>query len=332
MFRPAFVEFVGRALAAAKMPGLVLAVGRGKDDVRCLAVGVDADGQALTTDTLFPVASVTKLATALVVLRLADAGVLDLDDLLGDHVPEAAAAADGVTLRRLLSHTAGLPYAIPEQSLPWTADLDWPAIARATVETPLSHEPGTRVQYGEVAYNLLAIVVERATGDPFGEAMRSLVLEPLAIEGYFGVEPPRLPAVIADIRGPHVGTALEPLNSPFFRAIGFPAGGMVTTAGGALALVRAFQGRPSGFLKPETVAEATRNQAGDLAGGLFGPLHWTPCPWGLGPELHGEKAPHWAPRAASPGSFGHIGGSGSLAWADPEARRGLGDPRRAARS
>ena len=255
--------------------------------------------------------------------------MLDLDDLLGVHVPEAAAAAGGVTLRRLLSHTAGLPYAIPEQSLPWTADLDWPAIARATVETPLSHEPGTRIQYGEVAYNLLAIVVERATGDPFGEAMRSLVLEPLAIEGHFGVEPPRLPAVIADIRGPHVGTPLEPLNSPFFRAIGFPAGGMVTTAGGALALVRAFQGRPSGFLKPETVAEATRNQAGDLAGGLFGPLHWTPCPWGLGPELHGEKAPHWAPRAASPGIIRAHRRVRQPRVGRPGGRRGLVDPRRA---
>lgn len=319
MIRPAIVDLVGRALTAAKLPGLVLAVTRGEGDVDILAAGTDAVGQALTNDAIFPVASITKLATALAVLRLIDAGDLALDDHLGARVSEAAAASDRVTVRRLLSHTAGLPYDCPAELLPWTAGLDWPAVARASLATPLSHEPGTRVQYGAVAYNLLAMVVERVTGSPFGDALRTLVLVPLGIEAYFGVEPPRPPAVVADIRGPHVGTPLEPLNSPFFRALALPAGGLLTTADGALRLVRAFQGRPAGFLQPKATTEATRNQAGDLGGGLIGPLFWTPCPWGLGPELRGDKTPHWAPRTASPASFGHVGGSGCLAWADPTA-------------
>ena len=48
------------------------------------------------------------------------------------------------------------------------------------------------------------------------------------------------------------------------------------------------------------------------------PLLWDRCPWGLGPELKGAKAPHWSPPGASLGSFGHAGASGAIAWADPE--------------
>jgi beta-lactamase class C len=91
----------------------------------------------------------------------------------------------------------------------------------------------------------------------------------------------------------------------------------VTTAEGALALIRAFQGYPAAFLRPETCAEATRDQTGGLAGGLVEPLYWSHCPWGLGPELRGDKMPHWAPAQAGPGSYGHSGASGCLAWAVP---------------
>ena len=74
---------------------------------------------------------------------------------------------------------------------------------------------------------------------------------------------------------------------------------------------------PAGFLPPDLVAEATRDQTGGLSGGLFVPLTWPRCPWGLSLELRGEKEPHWAPTAASPGSFGHGGASGCLAYFDP---------------
>lgn len=225
-------------------------------------------------------------------------------------LPFADQAFDVVLVRSVLMYVADRPAAIRELRRVLRPG------GRVSLFEPI-HSASR--QYGAVAYNLLAVVVERVTGSPFGAALGTLVLEPLGIEAYFGVEPPRLPAAVADIRDPHVGTPLEPLNSPFFRALALPAGGLLTTAGGALALVRAFQGRPAGFLHPETTTEATRNQAGDLGGGLFGPLSWTPCPWGLGPELHGEKTPHWAPRNASPASFGHVGGSGCLAWADPTA-------------
>src|SRR5437899_12981322 len=96
-------------LRAEGLPGLALAVARGAAPVQTLCLGRDAAGHALTPDSLFPVASVTKLATALAVLRLVETGRLALDDPLATHLPEAAAARPGVTRRALLSHTAGRP-------------------------------------------------------------------------------------------------------------------------------------------------------------------------------------------------------------------------------
>lgn len=308
-------------LAAAqergRLPGVALAAARGDRPVERVFLGTDAGGRPLGEGSLFAVASITKLATALAVLRLVDAGELALDAPLGAYLPRATAARPGVTLRTLLSHTSGLPLDLPEGLAVYGPGLRWPALAQACLATPLADAPLTRVQYSNPGYGLLAVLVEQRTGRPFPEALQTLVLEPLGLEAYLGREPPRPPALLADVRGQHAGTELEPFNSSFWRGLALPWGGLVTTLDGALALVRVFQGRPTGFLRDATLAEATRNQTGELGGGQVPPLIWPRCPWGLGPELRGAKLPHWAPAEASPGSFGHAGASGCLAWADP---------------
>jgi CubicO group peptidase (beta-lactamase class C family) len=187
----------------------------------------------------------------------------------------------------------------------------------ACLETALETPPGTRVQYDNVGYGLLAAVVERRTNQGFADALRDLVLDPLGIAGALGTEPPRAAAALADVRGRHRGGELEPFNSAFWRSLALPWAGLLTDA--ALALVRAFAGHPADFLRPAMRAEATRNQTGDLAGGFVKPLYWSPCPWGLGPDLRGDKTPHWAPAEAGLDSFGHSGASGCLAWAAPAA-------------
>ena len=285
-----------------------------------LLYGTDAAGRPLNRDSLFPVASITKLATALALLRLVDAGVVALNDPLSLHIPEAAAAAHpGVTLRRLLSHTAGLPMDVSQERAAYTPGLSWPTLAEACLQTPLERPPFVRVQYSNTGYGLLAVVVERKTGMEFPVALGRLVLEPLGIEGYLGVQPPRPQVMLAGVRGPHTGTALEQFNSSFWNSLAMPWAGLLTTPEGALALVRCFLETPAGFLRLDTVAEALRSQTDGLAGGFAKPLLWDPSPWGLGPELRGRKAPHWAPAPplVSPESFGHSGASGCLVWADP---------------
>ncbi|MBI1878850.1 MAG: beta-lactamase family protein, partial [Chloroflexi bacterium] len=137
-------------------PGLVIAVAREEHPPEYLIAGADAAGQSLSADTLFPVASIVKLATVLTVLRLAAAGRLALDDLLAHHLPDAAAASEGVTLRTLLCHTSGLPLDLPAGAAPYTARLDWPALARACLATPLAMPPQTQVTYNNLGPGLLA--------------------------------------------------------------------------------------------------------------------------------------------------------------------------------
>jgi beta-lactamase class C len=310
---------VGAALEAARVPGAVVAWARGDAEPAIRVFGADADGRPLDRDSLFPVASITKLATALAVLRLVDQGRLGLDDELAALLPDAAAARPGVTLRGLLSHAAGLPLDVAPELAPYRPGLDWPALAAACLATPPSREANTYVQYSNTGYGLLAAVVERATETDFPSALARLVLQPLQVEAYLGAELPRQPVRLADVRGTHARTDLEPYNSRFWRSLAAPWGGLLSTAAGALTLVRAYLGNagPVDLLTPALRAEATANQTDDLPGGMARPLLWEHCPWGLGPELRGDKGPHWSPPSASRGSFGHAGASGALAWAEP---------------
>lgn len=309
-------QVAARIVAAGQVPGMVVAMVRADGPIEHVVVGNDGAGTPLAPDTLFTVASITKLATALVVLRLCDSGTLALDDMLGEYVPDAYAAQPGVTLRTLLCHASGLPIDVASEDAPYQPGLDWPKLAHACRVTELEAPPLTRVQYSNVGYGLLGSVAEAVAGEPFAATLRTLVLDPLGIEGYFGADLPRSPAVIANVRGA-AGTPQEVFNSTFWRSLALPWAGLVTTAAGALALVRAFAGIPADFLSPAMRADATRNQTGELAGGFVSPLRWNPALWALGPELRGHKEPHWAPPSASPASFGHSGASGCVAWCDP---------------
>ena len=305
-------------VASGRAPGVVVAMALDNQKPDVFAVGVDADGRALVPDDLFPVASITKLATALAVLRLVDRGLIGLDDPVDRFVQRAEPHPD-ITIRRLLCHTAGFPIDLSADDAPYEPELTWDNLAQACVQAKLHHPPGSEVLYSNIGYGLLALVVEARAGARFRDALHDLVLTPLGIEGYLGGEPPRAPARIADVRGRHRATPLEPFNSSFWRSLALPWAGLATTAAGALALVRAFRGHPPGFLSPPLRATAIANQTDGLPGGFIEPLRWNPCPWGLGPEVRGVKEPHWIPAIVGADSFGHTGASGCLAWAAPGA-------------
>lgn len=68
-----------------------------------------------------------------------------------------------------------------------------------------------------------------------------------------------------------------------------------------------------------TLVEATSSQYPDLDGVVPGYGRFNPCPWGLGPELRGNKQPHWTATRNSSSTYGHFGGSGTFVWIDPVA-------------
>jgi beta-lactamase class C len=200
--------------------------------------------------------------------------------------------------------------------------LTWAQLRADCLVEPAQTATNTTVQYSNLAYIILGAILEHVTGLSCADALTQIVFRPLGIRGWLGYNPDVAHAIIGDIRGVHRGTELETFNSPFWRSLALPSGGLCTDAHGAMALVQAFL--PSGsFLSDELISAATTDQTHGLAGGFMKPLWWEHGTWGLGPELRGDKTPHWVDASFPPHSFGHSGASGMIAWADPDNRLAL---------
>jgi CubicO group peptidase (beta-lactamase class C family) len=114
---------------------------------------------------------------------------------------------------------------------------------------------------------------------------------------------------------------LAPLDMNATELRGSPAYAIHSTLDDAVRFVSEM--REPTLLAPETHADAIRPQFPWLAGIVPDVGRFDPCPWGLGVEIRGAKAPHWMGRANSPASFGHFGGAGTMMWVDPLADVGV---------
>jgi CubicO group peptidase (beta-lactamase class C family) len=158
-----------RLLELASVPGLALAVADGgKVWRRGFGHAIEDPVRPVSDQTVFEAASLGKPLFAYAVLRLVDAGLLDLDRALYDYLPVAEANTPRmkrVTPRHVLSHTTGLPNWRQQPGL-----LD-PAV-----------EPGREFRYSGEAYFYLQRVVEAVSGRPFARLMREQVLDPLEMK------------------------------------------------------------------------------------------------------------------------------------------------------
>ncbi|GAA4519233.1 serine hydrolase domain-containing protein [Brachybacterium paraconglomeratum] len=152
-----------------------------------VAVGAadEPAGIPLTTRHRLRIASHSKMFTALTIMRLQEQGRLRLDDTVGDHVPELADSpvADR-TLRDLLSHSAGLTRD-SDDSRWWrlsTPFADRERLLEIARTGAVRAEPGLHLQYSNIGYGLLGLVIEEITGTSFAEAVTELVLTPVGVE------------------------------------------------------------------------------------------------------------------------------------------------------
>ena len=133
--------------------------------------------QAIDPNTAFRLGSVSKQFTALAIMQLAERGMLSFDDLLGDYVPELA-VYEGVTLRHLMTHTGGLPdyYDVIDTSegMPSNADA---AKLLGEMASPV-FSPGDHYEYSNPGYDVLANVVEAASGLSLAEYSRQNIFAP----------------------------------------------------------------------------------------------------------------------------------------------------------
>jgi CubicO group peptidase (beta-lactamase class C family) len=165
----------GVSVAVARDGRVILARGYGMANVE--------HSVAVTPETVFHIASISKNILAAVVLQLVDQGKLRLDDDVTKYVPEAPTQGRRVTVRQLLNHTSGI-YSFT--SLPNAADNERLELTHEQVlglikDRPFDFEPGTRWRYDNSAFYLAGMVVERVTKQEYGGYVREHVFKPLGM-------------------------------------------------------------------------------------------------------------------------------------------------------
>jgi CubicO group peptidase (beta-lactamase class C family) len=267
-------------------------------DRHCVGWADKEAGVALREDHLFRVFSNTKLVTSVAVMQLVEQGRLALDAPLESYLPalgrrrvlrpgatrldDSEPARRSITVRHLLCHSAGLSYGFLDPgsliyqaysaSRVMHADSSLEGLIESLAPLPLTFHPGEQWEYS-IASDVLARVVEVASGQRFDRYLAQAVFAPLGMVDTYFVIPPekheRLTAYYAGAsRGDPSARGLRRLaGSPFPGAYLTPVarysggGGLVSTLSDMVALLRSLlPGSRSALLRPDTVADMMRNQ------------------------------------------------------------------------
>jgi len=183
-----------------------------------------------TTHTPYILGSLSKQFTATAIYKLESQGKLRVSDSLGQWFPDVPADKRGITIDELLHHTSGLPY-LNRGDMYDSVSVD--SMVRETFTYPLSFAPGTRFAYSSPGYDLLGVIVERASGRTFDAYVRSEIFDPAGMSETGFVDEParwtktkRTPSYSSS--DPDVDPPLYPTNlSP--KIMG--SGGVVSTTG-----------------------------------------------------------------------------------------------------
>ncbi|NJP66078.1 serine hydrolase domain-containing protein [Streptomyces spiramenti] len=211
-----------------------------------------ADRTPVTPDTLFDLASVTKLFTAIAVVQQIERGRIAAEDPVRDHLPEFGAAGKAaVTVRHLLTHTSGLRPELPFYEGGWPERL-W-------AEEPLG-PPGATRRYSDLNLLTLHLLLERVTGRPLDVLLHEEVTGPLAMaDTRFGPVPAARAAATEDQRRPWAkvdrGMLRGEVHDENAAALGGVAGhaGLFATADDLARLCRALLAGGGPVLRPESV-------------------------------------------------------------------------------
>ncbi|MFJ5263354.1 serine hydrolase domain-containing protein [Streptomyces sp. NPDC088387] len=298
--------------------------------------------------------SCTKGLMATCVHMLAEQGRLDIDAAVQAYWPEFS--SPDVTVRHLLTHSAGLPGFAKSMGVDAQKILDWEACTEALAAAEPLWKPGTAYRYHSLTFgHLVGEVIRRITGQTPGEFFRASVAEPLGLALWVGLpagEEGRVTPIFStnplpgvdetlaqlaslgiDINEPVLRTVMEDrqagegaeslFNRREGRAAEIPAANGIGNARSLARMYAALIGEVDGvrLLHPDQVAIASTPQTDDLpAAGAFAAIP-TPNPlrFALGYE---------APRPGNPmlgsSGFGHSGLGGRLSFADPESGLAVG--------
>lgn len=179
--------FTGEMHKQGIFSGAVAVIDKGEHVFSSVVGYADADkSKSIEKDAVFNIGSISKEFTATSVLILADHNKIKLENHLSSYFPELPKWAEKVTIKHLLSHSAGLPAKAYQPGL-----TNAKIIAELQKMTALEFEPGSDVLYGSYGYQLLAIIVEKVSDQSFGHFVRDKIFLPLDMQHsyVFGTSP-----------------------------------------------------------------------------------------------------------------------------------------------
>jgi CubicO group peptidase (beta-lactamase class C family) len=177
----AVAEYVKAEMHHQRIPGLALLVARNGKIIRAEGFGLANVELNLrvTPETVFQSGSVGKQFTATAVMMLVEEGKIELDDPLTRYFSDAPAAWKDVTVRELLSHTAGLG----DYPADFNFRKDWTENEELKLveSIPLAYHPGTKWEYSNLGYVILGVLIHRVTGEFYGDFLQKRIFQPLGM-------------------------------------------------------------------------------------------------------------------------------------------------------
>ena len=348
---PQVDEVLKTAIDRGDVPGVVAMAATREGPVYHGAFGKRAlpDGPAMTVDTVFWIASMTKAITSAAAMRLVEQGKLSLDWPIAEVLPELASpqvlegfeatgepklrsARQQITLRHLITHTAGFVYDV------WHADMlryregkgmpDIFSCKNTALMLPLAFDPGEEWEYG-INIDWIGKAVERVSGQKLGDYFAEHLFGPIGMpDTGFKLTPARRSRLVGmHSRGPDGALAPMEFELPQEPEFEMGGGGLYGTAADYLAFESIFlnQGRAGGrqVLQPETVRLMAENAMGQLVVRVLpaalpysNEAEFFPGmvkKWGLGFMISTEAVPG----GRGPGSLAWAGLGNTYFWIDP---------------
>jgi CubicO group peptidase (beta-lactamase class C family) len=278
----------------------------------------DPGGPPAGRETVYLLASITKPMTATALMLLVERGRVSLAEPVQKYLPEFKGPdREKVRVADLLTHVSGLPDMLPENVELRRAHAPLAEFVRHSMTTPLLYTPRTGFTYQSMGLLLAAEIVERETRMPLRDFERVEMWEPLGMKrtslGLGG----RTIAETAWCQGSpaHDATPEDQsrfgANSQYWRDMGHPWGGAHSSTGDLAVFLQLFLNEGVyGGTRLLGVRTARQMISDQNPGGT--------APWGIGWALKRSRVWSFFGDLGSDRTFGHVGATGTVAWADPE--------------
>ena len=282
----------------------------------------DASSDTANTENVFHIASISKPMATTGVSKLIERGLVDADDPVVEYVPEFGLhGKDKILLRHCLTHSSGLPDMVPGNIALRERNADLKEFVSAAYGARLLFPPGTDVRYQSSGILMLGEVAERVTGMSFSDYLADALFQPTGMtSSHLGWRSEFDDRIIGSLELDPENTHGWDHNSQYWRSIAAPWAGVHSTTHDIARLLQMMLdgGKSSSgesVFEPGTVRMVLSDHTSALP-------HLSEAArlregWGFGWRLQRLGDSGWYGSAVPAGAFGHAGGDGTVAWADP---------------